>query len=219
MRLRGIGGDTSSGLSYSTNFPLTENPISENGAWFSPNANWTRPRTSSGIAYGTQTGSSAPPFDDSIACMANPAWLAYPNHWCSGVVHRDVGALSQEIELFVRCDFTNTNARGYEIDIKEGGAFHFIRWNGAPDDFTPMVMDITNNVDCSDLSDFKASVLGPVITVTCKGLFCASLDVQQWAVDHGGAYFADGVPGMGFWDISGAPHTAFAWDNWAAGVL
>ena len=46
---------------YTTNFPLTANPISEGGAWLSGKAaglDWTDVRTTPGKAFGTQDGTA-----------------------------------------------------------------------------------------------------------------------------------------------------------------
>ena len=45
---------------YSTNFPSTENPISESGRWInggSTGLKWANVRTTPGLAFGTQSGS------------------------------------------------------------------------------------------------------------------------------------------------------------------
>jgi hypothetical protein len=47
----------STGVVYTTTFPLTENPISESGVWTTGNDSFqSAVRTSGGLAYGTQTG-------------------------------------------------------------------------------------------------------------------------------------------------------------------
>src|SRR5450432_4364789 len=57
---------------YTTNFPLTEKPISEGGVWTnggSVGLDWTDVQTTSGLAFATQTIHAPPPYDDSIACL------------------------------------------------------------------------------------------------------------------------------------------------------
>src|ERR1700729_3247334 len=44
---------------YTTNFPLTENPISEGGKWINgqkDGVDWTDVRTTPGLAFGTEIG-------------------------------------------------------------------------------------------------------------------------------------------------------------------
>ena len=57
---------------YSTSFPLTENPISEGGKWVNGGAtglDWTNIRTTANVkAYGTSSG-IAPGYDDSTAVL------------------------------------------------------------------------------------------------------------------------------------------------------
>src|SRR5687767_4542511 len=40
-------------VTYSTTFPLAENPISEGGRWFNNGTLWTKVRTENGLAFGT----------------------------------------------------------------------------------------------------------------------------------------------------------------------
>src|SRR5437879_2900763 len=56
--------------SYSTNFPLTENPISEGGRWLNGGTvglDWTNFRTTSNKAYGLEVGTNG--YDDSTAIL------------------------------------------------------------------------------------------------------------------------------------------------------
>ncbi len=48
---------------YSTNFDLTENPISEGGVWFNTGQLWTPVRTANGLAFGTNGATNT--YDDS----------------------------------------------------------------------------------------------------------------------------------------------------------
>jgi hypothetical protein len=52
---------------YSTNFPLTENPISEGARWRNTGLDWTPVATSNGLAYSTQTRNA---YDDSYAFLS-----------------------------------------------------------------------------------------------------------------------------------------------------
>ena len=61
--------------SYSTNFPLTENPISENGRWINGKAvglDWSDVSTTGGFARGQQTpdGGGSKNFNDATALLA-----------------------------------------------------------------------------------------------------------------------------------------------------
>src|SRR4051794_2598221 len=59
---------------YTTNFPLTENPISEGAQWttgLATGLDWANVRTTPGLAFGTQSGSGG--FNDSLAVLKG-AW-------------------------------------------------------------------------------------------------------------------------------------------------
>ena len=61
-----VGRQVEARNSYSTNFPLTEDPISEGGRWIngSVGLDWKNCRTTPGLAFGTQSGANPPPYDD-----------------------------------------------------------------------------------------------------------------------------------------------------------
>ena len=68
---------TSTRRTYTTNFPRTENPLSESGNWVSGRAglDWADVRTRAGLAFGTQTrkATTAPgEYDDSTALVSGP---------------------------------------------------------------------------------------------------------------------------------------------------
>ena len=60
---------------YTTNFPLTENPISEGGKWINgkkDGVDWTDVRTTPGLAFGTEIGGNRPElekYDDATALL------------------------------------------------------------------------------------------------------------------------------------------------------
>src|SRR5712692_8700467 len=60
---------------YTTNFPLAENPISEAGKWLNGQGDgldWTNVRTTPGFAFGTELGGNRPEpqkYDDSTALV------------------------------------------------------------------------------------------------------------------------------------------------------
>src|ERR1700757_775595 len=89
IALLGLLGQTQSGQtqprSYQTNFPATENPISENNSWINGGTTgvfWGNVQTSGGQAHGTVI-SGAPPFNDSTAVLAG-TWG--PNQYAKATV-------------------------------------------------------------------------------------------------------------------------------------
>ena len=68
-----FAGQSHSGGTYTTNFPLAENPISEGGRWINGDVtglDWSNVRTNAGLAYGTQGGNGN--YDDSVALFTWP---------------------------------------------------------------------------------------------------------------------------------------------------
>lgn len=131
IQLSGVrgSGSTSAGYiaSYTTTFPLTENPISEGGAWRHLGANETVVRTTGGHAVGTMTGGS---FDDSNAYLPGFA----PSHEIDCTVYKSTGfpAADHEVELLLSwrddatpysTDYGTTTVTGYELNISYSGQY------------------------------------------------------------------------------------------------
>jgi len=121
---------------YSTTFPLAENPISEGSNWLNGGANgrnWSNFRTTSGFAYGTQTGSGG--FNDSIAVLTG-TWRA--NQSGEGVVktiNQQTGGIYEEVEIVLRGTITSGNLSGYECNFRATSNMsdayaQIVRWNG-----------------------------------------------------------------------------------------
>jgi hypothetical protein len=133
---------------YSTNFSLTENPISEAGAWISGTTtpNEAPIRTSGGLAYGTQNGHEQQDsglYNDSHAFLSG----VFPvNQRASGVIRVSAAAANLgsqgnlEVELLLRMSigplqtgllYGDTAEYGYEINMGQGVFGTFIqigRW-------------------------------------------------------------------------------------------
>src|ERR1051325_1352733 len=169
---------------YSTHFDGVENPISENGAWSHLGQNWTVVAKDNGVAHGTQTGFGDN--DDSYARLSGFS----SNQVISAVVRRGniAPGCAPEVELLLRFDDSADSARGYEVDLNSDGGVQFVRWNGAPGDYT--VLDGGGmSYDELDGATFKASIIGNVLSVYINDVL-----ISQTTDDA----FADGNPGIGF---------------------
>jgi len=88
---------------YSTTFPLTENPISESSQWTTGKAvglDWSDVRTTPGLAFGTQNGSTN--YNDSLAVLKG-TWAA--NQSATATVHtlnQQSGNTFEEVEILLR---------------------------------------------------------------------------------------------------------------------
>src|ERR1700690_1775779 len=91
--------------SYTTNFPATENPISQGNVWVrggSEGLDWTDPQTtggSPGAAWPTMPAFDGTNYNDSIAHLKN--WVGN-DHTVTGTVYDDGNPGNYEVELFTR---------------------------------------------------------------------------------------------------------------------
>jgi hypothetical protein len=213
----------SGGSSYSTNFELTENPISEGGKWVngqSVGQQWSNVQTASGNAYGSRFVDSggACRYCDPIAHLSTSFMTFSANQYAQGVVHRAAGYShvsppNHEVELLLRFQITPNSARGYEILISRDDWIIIVRWNGPVGNYTEL-----------------ASTGGPISPVVADGdLIRAEIgsDNRVRVYKNGvlkltgpaDATFATGQPGIGFWPIPGSTLSSYGWKSFTAGNL
>jgi hypothetical protein len=186
---------------YSTDFPNTENPISENGAWHHQLNPWAVIRTVSGPnrAVGTQSGSDG--FNDSYAYL-----LGFPpDVVVSATIYKDPKidqdpAGSHEVELLLRMADTANTVRGYECNLAFDGSYSEIgRWNGKFGDFTGMsrVTSFPSGTMPPVTGDvFTATISGSTIKVYINKNDGKGDQLINTATD---STWADGNPGLGMW--------------------
>ena len=188
--------------SYSTNFPLNESSISENGAWVegSTTGNWTNMQSVGGFAYGTCGASGSGCFggtgspNDSTALMTG-SWGA--NQTVTIKVHQP-GPLSgqPEVEIRLRSTFGANSSTGYEVDMS-AGFFVVVKWAG------PVSGPFTQ------IANFGSSVAdGDVVTAMITGTSSTVITVYKngtlvGTVTDSSSPFTSGNPGMGWFISSG----------------
>jgi hypothetical protein len=179
--------------SYTTNFPLTENPLSENGHWINGKANgldWADVSTTPGLAFGTESGSSG--YDDSTAILAG-SWG--PDQTVQATVHtvNQNDNIWEEVEIRLRSAISARSNTGYEINFrcsKTSNAYsQIVRWNGPLGSFTYLNTAGGSQYGVKGGDGVKATIIGNVITVYINGV-----QILQ-ATDN---TFTTGSPGMGF---------------------
>jgi len=178
--------------SYSTSFPLTENPISEAGRWVNGEVvglDWKNVRTTSGFAFGTQSGTGG--VDDSTALLSG-AWG--PNQTAQAVVRvvTTDNAQFEEVELRLRSNLSAHSCTGYEIlfSVKTSTPYvQIVRWNGAFGQY-----DLLNNSGSApviqDGDEVKATIVGSIITAYVNGKAVCIASDSTWVA---------GNPGIGFY--------------------
>jgi hypothetical protein len=170
---------------YATQLNLTENPISERGAWSHRAGGWTHVRTMNGTAQGTQTGTNG--YDDSYSLLSGfPA-----DQGAVATVRQspDIDkSCTHEVELLLRVTDSQSTVRGYEVNLSFDGLYiQIIRWNGAKGDFE--VLGDGAYPGFRDGDTFSATVIGNTITAYVNGALVAQATDDE---------IASGNPGMGF---------------------
>jgi len=198
--LPAASASTGTASTYTTNFPLTEDPISEGGKWINgkkDGVDWANVRTTPGFAFGTEIGGTRPElekYDDSTALLTG-TWG--PDQTAQATVHRvnkDNDRIYQEVELRLRSGLSPHNATGYEIMFrcsKSAKAYcNIARWDGILGAWMMLKTTEGSQYGVADGVVVKASIIENVITAYINGV-----QVSQ-TTDY---LFTSGNPGMGFY--------------------
>jgi hypothetical protein len=178
---------------YTTSFPLTENPISESGKWINGGVtglDWTNVRTTSGLAFGTESGSIN--YNDSTAVLAGtwgPTQTAQATVAVSSA--SSTSGIFEEVELRLRTTITAHSITGYEINCSVATSANYVqivRWNGPLGSFT--LLDGRANGPCVNGDILKATINGSTITVYRNGTSLFSVTDSTYTT---------GSPGVGFY--------------------
>jgi hypothetical protein len=105
---------------YSTDFPATENPLSQGGRWVNGKAvglDWNNLESATGKVYATvRSGLSGSRYDDSIAHLSKSFGTYSPNQFAEATVYAVNGyTANHEVELLLRFSISEHNAHGYEV--------------------------------------------------------------------------------------------------------
>lgn len=201
--------DTDTSLSFSSSFPLTENPLSSvlwlNG--LTDGVDWQNMRSTPGLAFGTQSGNSGT-FDDSTAILKG-AWLQ--NTTITTTCHsinQQGGNCYCEVEHRHRSSLSAHVNRGYEVNCRAthgmGGAgaayTEIVRWDGPLGGFVMLSHIDEGEGNFTGLHDgdiMKSTFIGTVITTYLNygagfvvvNTYDTAPDVTKWT----------GNPGIGHW--------------------
>jgi IPT/TIG domain len=188
------------GRTYTTNFPQTENPISEGGNWINAGTtglDWTNMQTTPGFAFATQTGTNPGLFDDSVAILTG-SWgndqSAQGTIEIVTPITVPPGPCYQESEILLRASISAHSVTGYEINVgawnDANSYIHVVRWNGSFGNFTTLLRSIGPQYGVKTGDIISAQMVGNVITVFING-------VQKGQVTDN--TYAGGNPGMGMY--------------------
>ena len=180
---------------FTADFTADEDPISEKGNWANGKTNgidWSDVRTSSGLAFGTQTRGLSPPYDDSIAALTGE-WGA--NQFAEATVKalncKDTSY--QEVELTLRTSIAPNRITGYEFNFrcsKSKQAYaEIVRWNGKIDDFTYLAHTAGSRAGVKNGDKVSAVAIGNLLQSYINGVLVA---------EAFNSTFSTGSPGVGF---------------------
>jgi len=201
--------------SYSTNFPLTENPISESGKWRVGGVTgyYGSPRTTTGKCF---AGSTVTPgeLDDNLAQLISPVISA--NCSITTTISKSTGSKTDSFEAAhygrMNIDAGTTFVRGYEILIGfNPGEFQVVKWLGVSHAFPANFVVLSTSGSPAAVSNgdvFRTDFIGNVITCYRNGvLFNTTTDSSSpWL---------DGSPGMGFFVSPGNTPSDYCFSSWA----
>ena len=208
----GTDPNNSSLNTYSTNFPHTENPISEGGNWINGKAvglDWLNVQTTSGHAFGAGT-STATPYNDPTAVLTG-GWSS--NQKAQAVVHtvNQNSSIYEEVELRLRTTISAHSITGYEFNFRatsDGSQYvQIVRWNGPFGNFT--FLDSKTGPGLHD---------GDVVTATAVGSTLTSYINGVQIVQVTDSTYPSGSPGMGFYNQGGtlANNSDFGFTSYTA---
>lgn len=213
------GGAAPASVDFATTFGVVENPLSQSGIFHGNDPNNTRVQVSStGKCHGTQTGSTAPPYNDSQAFLSPTGWGTTQDVTIAVALAGGLDGTNREVEILLRgrddnvqfsTAFGNCTATGYELNWQHQGGYLILgRFKGAEID------RIASPPPASNGATFRARVVNngssqPVFQVWING------SIQTWqgsgttSVTDTAASPPLGAPGLGFWRDSSAANSDF----------
>ena len=196
---------------YSTSFPLTENPISERGKWVgghSADGNlWGNVQTSGGMAYGVSQPTT---FGDPTAILTG-SWAANQQAQVTVKIDTTPTVCCHEIEVRLRMTISANRITGYEVycSVVPGNKYcHIARWSG------PNGLYCNIEPSSPSINLVNGDVLMGTVTGSNPALITAYLNgVQIMQVSDTGnegregtdcgagrPVFTTGSPGLGFYE-------------------
>jgi hypothetical protein len=211
----------SAAAEYSTNFPATENPLSEGGKWVTGKVaglDWNNPASASGKVYASvRSGASGSRYDDSIALLSPSFQTFSPDQYAEATVYAVSGySASHEVELLLRFSIGPHDAHGYEVLWGLTGYIAIVRWNGPLGNYTPLYDPGVGSIPAPMDGDvLRAEISGNTLTVKRNGSTVISINVGV----AGGTIWSSGQPGIGFWPVDNATPQNLGWKSFRAGKL
>lgn len=221
------GGGAPLVVDYSTNFATgTQNPLSQGGIWHSNDPNST-PAQISGTSkcHGTQSGSTAPPYNDSQSFLNPAGWGTTQDVTLTVDLAGGLDSTNREVEILLRARDDNSSfgtiygsctTTGYEINWQHQGGYLILGR------FKQSEIDrIASPPPAASGSTFRVRTVNngssqPVFQVWINGVLQTWQGSGTTSVTDVGASPPLGAPGIGFWKDSSAANNEFWATSFAA---
>jgi hypothetical protein len=211
---------------YTTNFPLTENPISEGGKWIVGSAAggnlWGAVQTTPGLAFGV---SEPTQFGDPTAVLTG-TWS--PDQSAQATVKINSApsgtCACHELEVRLRSAISTNRITGYEAycSVQPGAPYcHIASWGGPNGAYVNMDSS-TPQIYLKNGDVLKGTVTGTnpvIITLYVNGSQVMQVqDTGNFTFSDGRKYgpWLSGNPGIGFYDSQDNNWSSFGFSSFTA---
>ena len=210
--------------SYTTNFPLTENPISEDGNWTNGgccgnSSLWGNIQTTPGEVFGV----SEPTTYGDPTAIVNGTWGSNQTITVTVKITSQPTSCCHELELRPLTTISTNSITGYEINcstVTGDPYIQLVRWNGTNGNYTQLDQLVpAQPCKNGDVLVGTTTVSGGTVTfgLTVNG-------VQQVFTnchctnpsDSGAGAFLTGSPGIGFYDNQDSNWNYFGFSSFTA---
>ncbi len=187
---------------YTTTFPSSENSISQDGKWIngqSAGLDWSDVRTSPGFAFGTQIGTTPPPYNDSTAVLT-VSWGATQFAQATVKAVSCTDSSYEEVELLLHTTITAHSITGYEFNFRCSQSVQayaqIVRWNGPVNSFTYLATPRGSRYGVKNGDVVTATIVGNVLDSYINGVLVAEATDSTYATGSPGiAFFFEGSTG------------------------
>lgn len=178
--------------SYTTRFPLDEDPISEGGKWINgqkEGVDWYNVITRHGVAFGAVTRGD---YTDPTALLTG-TWGKSQKVKARVFSRNPTKTYYQEVEIRLRSTLTPHRCTGYEVFWRcletEEAYVEIVRWNGKVGDWTSLQKHSGAQYGVKHGDLVEASMIGNIIKGYINGVEVISVTDNT---------YDKGNPGMGF---------------------
>lgn len=217
--------DLAQNANYTTNFPLTENPIAEGGKWVGGSTAggnlWGNVQTTTGLVFGV---SEPTQFGDPTGVLTG-TWTADQAAWATvKIVTTPTNGCCHEAEVRLRNTIATNRITGYEVycSVMPSDPYcHIASWGGPNGSWVNME-NSSPNIYLKQGDVLKGTVTGTnpaVITMYINGAQVIQVqDSGNFTFSDGKKYgpWTSGNPGLGFYDNVDSNWNRFGFSSFSA---